>query len=341
MMRRVLSYGLAAWLLVALTGCRREPVTREEGMPILFSTSAMQLSAPATRSSDDVPHTSEYLIADGRKIAVFGTWTSADGESTNVFSKMGVTCELQNDNSVKWVYSPLKYWPKNDGETISFFAYAPYKSDSNGIVEQSQPSASGAPLIRYVLPDDENDQVDLLRAAPALAKTAFDGQVSFTFAHALSRIGVSAKTDASVLSGGSLVYLNSVSIEAGYPSSAILDLGDGSWNYVQAGPSRAYSRDFGSTESGQSVGSTASPVFSGDNFVMCIPSDGLSVNLTVTYTVVTPDAALASGKSVIVNTVDLSTSLNTISGKTHTILLSISPDAVVFGTPSVSDWEDA
>ena len=290
-----------------------------------------------------VPYTRTAAIttANIADFGVYAFYNPSGGWSDDLTPNFMFDQKVEGSAASGFTYSPLKYWPKNDGETISFFAYAPYKSDSNGIVEQSQPSASGAPLIRYVLPDDENDQVDLLRAAPALAKTAFDGQVSFTFAHALSRIGVSAKTDASVLSGGSLVYLNSVSIEAGYPSSAILDLGDGSWNYVQAGPSRAYSRDFGSTESGQSVGSTASPVFSGDNFVMCIPSDGLSVNLTVTYTVVTPDAALASGKSVIVNTVDLSTSLNTISGKTHTILLSISPDAVVFGTPSVSDWTDA
>ena len=290
-----------------------------------------------------VPCTRTAAIT-GANIADFGVYafySSSGGWSDGLIPNFMFDQKVEGSAAAGFTYAPLKYWPKNDGETISFFAYAPYKSESNGISEQSLPSASGAPLIRYSLPDDEASQVDLLCAAPALAKTAFDGQVRFSFSHVLSRIGVSVKTDASVLSGGSAVYLNSVSIEAGFPSSGVLDLGDGTWSNLRAGDLRTYVRDLGSTESGLAVGTSDYPVFSGDDFVMCIPSDGLALGLTVTYTVVTPDTALASGKSVIVNTVELSTNLNALSGKTHTIVLNISPEAVSFGEPSVSEWEDA
>lgn len=105
-MRRFLSYSLL--LLVALTGCRRAPVPVEEtGSPILFSAGVMESS-----STKSLPHDSDYLIADGKTIAVYGTWTSPQGVSTDVFSKIGVTCEVQPDESLKWVYSPLKYWRK-------------------------------------------------------------------------------------------------------------------------------------------------------------------------------------------------------------------------------------
>ena len=290
-----------------------------------------------------VPYTRTAAITSAN-IADFGVYAfynPSGGWSDDLIPNFMFDQKVEGSAASGFTYAPVKYWPKNDGETISFFAYAPYKSASNGISEQSLPSASGAPQVRYSLPDDEASQVDLLCATPALAKTAFDGQVRFSFSHVLSRIGVSVKTDASVLSGGSSIYLNSVSIEAGFPSSGVLDLGDGSWSYIQAGVVRTYERILGSTESGLAVGTSDYPVFSGDDFVMCIPSDDLGLGLSVTYTVVTPDPALASGKSVIVNTVELSTSINAISGKTHTIVLNISPEAVSFGVPSVSDWEDA
>ena len=308
----------------------------------LAGTSAPELPE-AVNFGTYVPYTRTAAITSSN-IADFGVYafySPSGGWDDGLVPDFMFDQKVEGSAAAGFSYAPIKYWPKNEGETISFFAYAPYKSDSNGISEQSLPSSAGAPQISYSLPDDEASQVDLLCAAPALARTAFDGQVSFSFSHVLSRIGVSVKTDASVLSGGSAIYLNSVSIEAGFPSSGVLSLGDGSWSNVQAGALRTYLRDLGSTESGLAVGTSEYPVFSGDDFVMCIPSDDLSLGLTVTYTLVTPDPALASGKSVLVHTVELSTSIDDTSGKTHTIVLNISPEAVTFGVPTVSEWEDA
>lgn len=329
MKRSILIAAVAAAALVScksnLTGPSVPPVPE----PVSFTTY--------------VPYTRTAAIT-GSNISDFGVYAyynPSGGWNSALTPNFMFNQKVEGSLASGFTYSPLKYWPKNEGETLSFFAYAPYKSESNGIVEQSNPSSAGAPQIRYTLPSAEASQVDLLCASPALGKTSFDGQVRFTFSHVLSRIGVRVKTDASVLSGGSLVYLNSVSIGAAFPSSGVLSLEDGSWSYIQAGASRSYERDFGSTESGLAVGSSASPAFSGDDFVMCIPSDGLGLELEVTYTIVTPDAALAAGKSVIVNTVGLSTRIDALSGKTHTIVLNLSPEAVTFGVPSVNAWEDA
>ena len=290
-----------------------------------------------------VPYTRTAALTSANiaNFGVYAYYNPSGGWNADLTPNFMFDQKVEGSAAAGFSYSPLKYWPKNEGETISFFAYAPYKSASNGISEQSQPSAAGSPLIRYSLPASEANQVDLLCASPCPSKTAFGGEVYFTFSHALSRIGVRAQTPASVLSGGSRVYLNSVSIEAGFPSSGVLDLGDCSWSNVQAGESTTYTRSLGDGESGLSVGSSASSVFSGDNYVMCIPADDLTLRLAVTYTVVTTDASLAAGKSVIVNTVRLSTHLDALSGKTHTILLNISPDAVTFGLPDESDWDDA
>lgn len=289
-----------------------------------------------------VPFTRTAAITSANitDFGVYAYYNPSGGWTADLTPNFMFDQKVEGSASAGFTYSPLKYWPKNEGETISFFAYAPYKSETNGISESSTPSSAGSPLICYTLPDDEADQVDLLRAAPVPGRTSFDGQVRFNFSHSLSRIGISVKTPASIIAGGSAVYLNSVVIAAEFPSSGVLDLGTGGWNSVNAGPSRSYSRDMGASEAGLSVGTSEYPVLTGDDYVMCIPGGTIRTYLTVTYTVVTPDAALAAGKSVIVNTVDLQTDISAQAGKTFTIVLNLSPEAVEFDIPIVSDWED-
>ena len=289
-----------------------------------------------------VPFTRTAAITSANitDFGVYAYYNPSGGWTADLTPNFMFDQKVEGSAAAGFTYAPLKYWPKNEGETISFFAYAPYKSETNGISESSTPSSAGSPLICYTLPDDEADQVDLLRAAPVPGRTSFDGQVRFNFSHSLSRIGISVKTPAAIIAGGSAVYLNAVAIAAEYPSSGVLDLGTGAWSSVNAGPSRSYSRNIGASEAGLSVGTSEYPVLTGDDYVMCIPGGTIRTYLTVTYTVVTPDAALAAGKSVIVNTVDLQTDISAQSGKTFTIVLNLSPEAVEFDIPVVSDWED-
>ena len=289
-----------------------------------------------------VPYTRTAAITNANitDFGVYACYNPSGGWTADLTPNFMFDQKVEGSAAAGFSYSPLKYWPRNEGETISFFAYAPYKSQENGITESSSPSSAGSPLIRYTLPDSEAAQVDLLRAAPVLGRTSFDGQVRFNFSHVLSRIGISVKTSASVISGGSSLYLNSVDLEASFPSSGVLDLGSGEWSLVNAGEARTYSRNLGVSESGLSVGTSDFPVLTGDNYIMCIPGGSIRTYLTVTYTVVTPDAALAAGKSVIVNTVELQTNVTAQAGKTFTLVLNLSPEAVEFATPEVSEWED-
>ena len=289
-----------------------------------------------------VPYTRTAAITSANitDFGVYASYNPSGGWTADLTPNFMFDQKVEGSAAAGFSYSPLKYWPKNEGETISFFAYAPYKSDSNGIAESSTPSDAGSPLIRYDLPDDETAQVDLLVAAPVPGRTSFDGQVRFNFCHALSRIGISVKTPAAVIASGSYVYLNAVDVEAAFPSSGVLDLGTGGWSLINIGAARTYSRDLGASESGLSVGTSEYPVLTGDDYIMCIPGGSIRTYLTVTYTVVTPDAALTAGKSVIVNTVELQTNVTAQAGKTFTIILNLSPDAVEFDAPVVSDWED-
>ena len=173
-MRRLFSYGLI--LLAALTGCRREAVPGAEpgGIPIAFSAGVAGQS-----STKALPHDSDYLIADGKKIAVYGTWTSPQGVSTDVFSKIGVTCEEQEDASFKWIYSPLKYWRK--GGQYQFSGIYPYDVTV-------QYGTSGNKLVTSYSMHANDFDLMVASAVRNLSEVDDTSPVDLTFHHAMTAV---------------------------------------------------------------------------------------------------------------------------------------------------------
>lgn len=179
---------------------------------------------------------------------------------------------MRNQNvawdGLAWTYTPLKYWPNNDGHKISFFAYAPYTAnagDTNitelpGIDDEGKPTTSPSnPVIGFKTAEDYKDQIDLLYSDPEstlnVEKQTIDEKVMFNFKHALSRIGFKAmvmvdevadKGDGAVsgdgsnhthtLAAGTTVTIKSISFKvADFSKSGKLDLSTGKWNITETG----------------------------------------------------------------------------------------------------------
>ena len=97
-----------------------------------------------------------------------------------------------------WTYSPLKYWPNNDGDKLTFFAYSPYTTAEGKGLDGVETGISGVDALSYSLEyavsTDPVLQTDLLwsdAATKDLAKQDIDEKVTLTFRHALSKIGFS------------------------------------------------------------------------------------------------------------------------------------------------------
>ena len=92
-----------------------------------------------------------------------------------------------------WQYTPVKYWPSNAAEKVSFFAYAPYieTPGTTGITAFTANTAEGDPKLSFKMDEDVDKQVDLLYSNNAMdiRKQAIAEKVNFRFKHALSRIG--------------------------------------------------------------------------------------------------------------------------------------------------------
>lgn len=140
-------------------------------------------SAVDTRGSES---TAEAIQAKDKGFGVFGNYTTASDETTpaygqNLFENQQVTYSSSSAGK-KWIYDPVKYWP-TEGH-INFLAYAPY--DGEQVLKNNKE-------LDFTVKSDVTKQIDLLwdNAAKKIKTTE---KVTFTFKHALAKIGYSVKS---------------------------------------------------------------------------------------------------------------------------------------------------
>lgn len=105
-------------------------------------------------------------------------------------------------------YSPLQFWPYNEENTISFWAYYPYEAYTAGNTGElkfyettdagspdfSKNSTTGLPVIKYSVPTDPAQQTDILFDSFANKDQTYEGctptpgTVRLQFRHALSLV---------------------------------------------------------------------------------------------------------------------------------------------------------
>lgn len=142
---------------------------------------------------------------------VFGSYTGRlTYENTTVSSDFMYNQQVTfNNTSNAWEYSPVKYWPNDSRDYVSFFAYAPYEAtpqdDGRCIIDMSKRYDLGDPWINYRIADNPwsttNPQVDLLYGQhdnnnnytswldQQKPNNPRSDRLKFTFRHALSCIG--------------------------------------------------------------------------------------------------------------------------------------------------------
>lgn len=126
-----------------------------------------------------------------------------------------------------WEYTPLKYWPIDQGENkyaLNFYAYAPINPavTTNAKGEEIE----GKPAITYTLNTDISEQVDFIYAkAEGQTKEANskDG-VKLTFKHALSKVNINASTI--LKKESATIKVNSLSFKAVQPTSVTVEVAE-------------------------------------------------------------------------------------------------------------------
>lgn len=198
-MKKSIFLGIIALAAMSMTSCSNDEVT---------------LAYP----QDDAIEFGTYLGRDvltrgvvlgNTNLANFGVFASYTGEtdwaSTDGYNFM--YNQIVEKSGSNWVYSPKKYWPTNQGDKISFFAYAPYATGAtapnNGITVVSAKTATDAPVINYnITADNLENQADfvadvLMNQVKAGGSSIDSGDrlVSFQLLHELTRLGFTAQLD--------------------------------------------------------------------------------------------------------------------------------------------------
>lgn len=140
------------------------------------------------------------LQGENGGFGVFGNYKEANGLEfgSNWFDNVQVK---YSSKDTKWTYSPVQYWlPQGH---IDFLAYAPYDSQyDKQVVKDNQ-------KLNFTVNSTITAQKDLLWAN-ATNKTMTDKTVTFTFKHALSRLGYTVKLNKNYT--GTTITLNKITL---------------------------------------------------------------------------------------------------------------------------------
>lgn len=183
---------LMALAVIGVVSCAKQ-LQEMGGEPVAFDSS---LTPTATKA----------LLPDNTTFSVFawyqpgvigvsaGSWDNDDWTTPDFMFNQGVTF---TDPST-YTYAPIKYWPNNEENTVTFWAYCPHNAagltlrESAGGSAYNNTSATGIPYLDFTTVTG-NGLVDLMSAdfdatVKDRSKPSLNTPVHFTFRHLLSRV---------------------------------------------------------------------------------------------------------------------------------------------------------
>lgn len=360
-MKKILFFAAAAIMMV---GCSSDQVVSE--MP---KDNAINFGMYFGRDAQSRAAIMDVYDLRDQSFGVFAYYTEGSNYDGGTFTpNFMFNQKVEWNGTDAWTYSPLKYWPNNPGDKLSFFAYAPYSEQLNGniaLADGFNNTSTSAPALKYTLAANLADHVDLLWAEPVKNKTNQDillnnpDQVKFNFKHALSRIGFKAvavideiNDDATgeedtkdphgkEVDSKTTITIDKIVLTGKFHQGGTISLIDGTWT------KDAIDAEIYTWETAQllnvPVTKTKKVVINNDSYLTVIPQ-ALDANqdlqITVTYTVTTVDDALAEKKSVVQSTVTSDPfDFEFTQGYAYNFVLHIGLSSVQF-TAEVANWTE-
>lgn len=367
-MKKKLFLGLLAAAAVSFTACQKDEVINE-----IPQDQAIEFGTYVGR---DAMTKGSIVELNEVKTGGFGVYAYYTEESD--FSTPSALPNFMNNTKVTydtdWKYSPLKYWPNENGHKISFFAYAPY--DANKTLSETNYS----PIITYEVDNDITKHTDILyaNAVKNQTKQIINGKVKFEFFHALSRIGFNVEavvdevnadndlsdddndpTNTNDIDANTEIVVKSVTLSGNFTPKGTLDLANStgvnntsntpSWTSETA-TSKTFTLDKDnfktlitspSTE-GQKVTKEKAQLNDDNDYLMIIPQNFNSdqVNISIVYEVKTTDNSNNANSSVIENTISKSFNFNFEAGKAYMFNLHIGMTSVKVDA-DVEEWDES
>ena len=201
-MKKIFSIAAMAAVMVAgFTSCSQDEGigNAEQGGAVseVNGRIGFSIAADLTHATRGYATTSANAL---EQIASFQTW-AYDDVTNGLYMGASATAGRVVTNTgtalaPAWTYTPVQFWPVN---ALNFVAVTPAAEPTGGVLTHNTESATNVVTLtsNYTAPTDVENQVDLMYAnadgitkagADAIAGNGDDGNVHFTFAHALSQI---------------------------------------------------------------------------------------------------------------------------------------------------------
>lgn len=320
------------FLSALLSGCGSDGVAGVDppvaGVAIDFSSSVSQVQTrgAALTSIDEM-----YIYASYTGTA---DWKSASHCFDYMYDQYA-----HNPDGSGWTYTPLKYWPGESTDKISFFAYAPVAARDILTVPAV---GTKNPTFTYTVPATESDQLDFL-VASQLNCTNATGKVMFSMQHALSQVVVKVKNGDATVSDVTLSALRLT-----MPRSGTLTFGDtGSsgkqFTWAPASEKQDIDADVtvgGSPAKTLSLGTSAAAAKPAATFFLLPVSDpSASVKFHLTYTLTKGTGTNIGTSPAITTTIAPSATPAWAPGKIYTYTISILDDRMEIDGVTVKDFD--
>lgn len=311
-MNKIYLCGILAMAAVASTSCSNEETRVNEP-----KSDAIEFGTYLGR---DAESRASVFTTGNMETAGFAVFASYTGDSDFSNQKMNFMYNQQVTYNVSaWKYTPLKYWPNNPGDKVSFFAYAPH-----GVL--GAVNTPNEAQVTFTVQDAVANQKDLVvaDALKNLTKQAITGNVTFAFKHVLARVGLNVEAMFDLVNGQgtgttpdgntengdkaaeTTINVTKVELIGKFDKDGVIDLTNSTWSGVAAAGSNViYTWEAANfvTSVANNVTTTKQQLNDAAHYAMIIPQTVTDMTVRVTYTVTTNDAKLDGEKSAIQNVI--------------------------------------
>lgn len=220
-------------------------------------------------TSSDIPQSRGLPISSANDMPNMGVFAYYTGNgNTNNWGAKGATATPNFMNNIQitstggvWSYDNPVYWPQAIDANVSFFAYSPHATATNGITMNV---TIGIPSIDYTVPINCSDQPDLMVSALLQDRNKTNNgssSVNFQMRHALTCIGFKAS--------GNGEKIEKITVKGVKKSGRLSIATDGTPSWNLAG---ATNENFEAiVDDGVYLGSTAELVNTGGGYLMMVP----------------------------------------------------------------------
>ena len=356
-MKKKLFLGLLAAAAVSFTACQKDEVINEvpQDQAIGFGT---YVGRDAQTKASVIDETA--LKTQGFGVFAYYTANTTYPNDNTAYAPSFMNNEEVSFESSEWKYTNTKYWPGNsDAYKVSFFAYAPYTEIGNGPAPTENITAFGTTgtgentgkgdaTLSFTVANTVSEQVDLLYATPV--KDRWNGDISiqnptyteqtvkFTFNHALTRIGFKVKTNRTDYR----VNIYKITLTGDFNTVGTLNLNTGTWSGENnETDTDTYTLNF--TNADEIKSTTGTAITATEGYVMTIPTDFTSSNLSVSVTY-TYEYEVSSGvwAAEVNDTKTGTVNTNFTKGNAYTLVMTLDPlTPITFDVTKVNGWNPA